>query len=351
MRLITTQAWKSIYLVLRPNNLSIYKDQNEDKLRHKIHLSDLTAVAFLKDPKQKRQNVFGLFSPSRNYHLEARSRKDAEEWVELIRKEARIEEEEEEMFLGSPGTTAEQPSFLQRKIRKETEQKIIHDDRLGSSSPEPSDPISRIPTKSIPIAPNPRRISQTIEYSGNELSHSEMSDSGMGPLSYLSTSKTSIPSASDKSAAGPRPISSSASRPPLSALSASQLSVNNSTDPSLGDPDRIIFQDHLLYLKSTGGVRQWKSVWVVLRPRSLALYKTNAEYAPVLIISMSTVVDAVEIDALSKTKRNCLQVITEEKSYRFCARDEEGLDRCLGAFKSLLKRRRDNGAVTGNARS
>src|SRR5579871_2037819 len=97
------QAWKPIYLVLRPNLLSIYKDQNEVKLRHKILLSDLTAVALLKDPKQRRQNVFGLFSPSRDYHLEAKSKKDAEEWVELIRQEARIEEEEEEMLLASPG--------------------------------------------------------------------------------------------------------------------------------------------------------------------------------------------------------------------------------------------------------
>jgi len=77
-----------------------------------------------------------------------------------------------------------------------------------------------------------------------------------------------------------------------------------------------------------------------------------------MIISMSSVVDAVEIDALSKTKRNCLQVITEEKSYKFCARDEEGLDRCLGAFKSLLKKRKDKeaaaaaaGIVTANTRS
>lgn len=59
--------------------------------------------------------------------------------------------------------------------------------------------------------------------------------------------------------------------------------------------------------------------------------------------------DAVEIDALSKTKKHCLQVITEEKTYRFCAVDEEGLDRCLGAFKSLLKKRRDKEAAAAAA--
>ncbi|RAL68448.1 hypothetical protein DID88_007177 [Monilinia fructigena] len=135
-------------LVLRPNYLSIYKDQNEDKLRHKIHLSDLTAVAFLKDPKQKRRNVFGLFTPSRNYHLEATTKGDAEEWVDLIRKEGRIDEERrEEMLLASPSgnITSTYPGFDQamanERLQRRTEAQILHDERLGSSSPEPTEPI------------------------------------------------------------------------------------------------------------------------------------------------------------------------------------------------------------------
>jgi hypothetical protein len=36
-----------------------------------------------------------------------------------------------------------------------------------------------------------------------------------------------------------------------------------------------------------------------------------------------------------------LQIITEEKSYRFCTHDEESLIQCLGAFKSLLAKRRE----------
>lgn len=71
-------------MVLRSNYLSIYKDKNEEKLRQKIDLADLTAVTSLKDPKNKRHNLFGLFTPSRNYHLEASSAKDAAEWVYVM---------------------------------------------------------------------------------------------------------------------------------------------------------------------------------------------------------------------------------------------------------------------------
>jgi len=325
---LSLQAWKPIFLVLRQNYLSIYKDENEDKLRHKIALSDLTAVAFLKDPKQKRQNVFGLFSPSRNYHLEAASRKDAEEWVELIRKEARIEEEEEEMLLASPGGNATgRYSGFERAMQQHNEARRLHDERVGSSSPEPSDPMPLTPRmKPIGVSMG-RRVSHTIDYSGNELaSHSDMSDTDVTRARGASSL-----SAQEDSLA----VKAPASRPMLGARNVSQLSGFNVEQ----DPERVVWQGFLLYLKTKGGVRQWKDMWVVLRPRSITMYES--EYSPLLLISMSSVINVVEIDPLSKTKKNCLQVITEEKSYKFCARNEETLDKSLGAFKSLLAKRKD----------
>jgi hypothetical protein len=103
----------------------------------------------------------------------------------------------------------------------------------------------------------------------------------------------------------------------------------------------VVWQGYLLYLRSKGGVRQWKDLWAVLRTKNLALYKDDGEYSPRLIIPLSSVVSAVEIDPVSKSKTHCMQLITEEKSYRFCAHSEESLDKSLGAFKSLLAKRKD----------
>jgi hypothetical protein len=325
-----TKAWKPIFLVLRPNSLSIYKDQNEDKLRQKIILSDLTAVAFLKDPKQKRQNVFGLFSPSRNYHLEANSRKDAEEWVDLIRTEARIEEEEEEMLLASPGgTVTGSYGGFERAMQEHNEQRRLHDERLGSSSPEPSDPIPRATrTKALGVAA-PRRPSHTIEYSGNELaSHSDLSETEISRARR--ESRVSI-------AEEPLAVQPPDTRPIIGARNVSQMSGFNVEQ----DPERVVWQGYLLYLSSKGGVRRWKDLWVVLRPKNIALYKNDSEYSPILIISLSSVINAVEVDPLSKTKVHCMQIITEEKSYKFCAHNEDTLDKSLGAFKSLLAKRKE----------
>jgi hypothetical protein len=57
------------------------------------------------------------------------------------------------------------------------------------------------------------------------------------------------------------------------------------------------------------------------------------------------IVSAVEIDAMSKSKKDCMQIITEDKTYRFCAPDEESLAKWLGALKSQLvdKRKKEDG--------
>lgn len=316
-----TKAWKPVFLVLRPNTLSLYKSDKESKLRHKVYLSELSAATLLKDPKQKRHNLFGLFSPAKNYHFEASTAEDAKDWIELIRRDARIEEEEEEMFLASPIVRRQSYAAVDvlgnsaSGAQKETS---VEHDRNISSSPEPTDIL---PPK--PLSSSTRRPSHTYEssgFSGNELvSHSDFSDC-----------EAPRPSRSISNSAGQL-------RPVMGGRNLSQLSGINVEN----DPDRVVWQGWLQLLKHKRGVRQWKNCWAVLRPRNLILYKDEAEYTAAFIMPLSTVVNTVDIDALAKNKPYCMQIITDEKSYRFSTQDEETLVKCLGAFKSLLSRRRD----------
>ncbi|KAH6654340.1 hypothetical protein BKA67DRAFT_658644 [Truncatella angustata] len=326
-----TKTWKSVYLVLRPNNLSLYKSDNESKLRHKVYLSDLSAATLLKDPKQKRHNLFGLFSPAKNYHFQAPSAKDAQEWIELIRQDARIEEEEEEMFLASPIVRRQSYNAVgllgnnnTSGVLKETS---MDHDRCLSSSPEPTDPL---PPK--PLSSSGRTLSQLESSSGgissnDFVSHSDFSDCE-APRVGASMENLAV-----------RSLSNSAAqlRPMLGGRNQSQLSGLNIEN----DPDRVVWQGWLQLLKHKRGVRQWKNCWAVLRPRNMILYKDESEYTAAFIMPLSTVVNVVDIDPLSKAKLHCMQIITDEKSYRFCVHDEEGLVQCLGAFKSLLSKRRE----------
>lgn len=311
---------------MRPNTLSIYKSDKEDRLRRKIYLSDLTAVTLLKDPKQKRHNVFGLFSPAKNYHFQAPTLKDAQEWVQLIRDDARIEEEEEEMFLASPVVRTEQPCLGFAALGRRASTRGVPDqERLASSSPEPLGiPVPALSTSQV------RRPSHldSSGLSGNELaSHSDLSDTDMPRLPGISFE--SLPQSP--------PNSFPQAQTGFDLRNASQTSGINVEH----DPDRVIWQGWLWFLRSKRGVRQWKDSWAVLRPRNLILYKDESEYSVLFIVYLSSILNVVDMDPISRTKIHCLQIITEEKSYRFCAHDEESLVQCLGAFKSLLARRKE----------
>ncbi|KAF4968494.1 hypothetical protein FSARC_4119 [Fusarium sarcochroum] len=318
-----TKKWKTVYLVLRPNTLSLYKTESEDRLRHQLYLSDITAVAELKDPKHKRDNVFGLFSPSRNYHFQAPSAQDAKEWMDLIRRDARIDEEEDEMFLASP-RAAHQSNNGINPVSINGNRPSEHE-RFLSSSPEPmASSAPRYITSS-----GSRRRSSILESSGLSgaefASHSDLSD-----CEAFRPQDSSFDSLAVQLPPG-------AVRQGLGLRSASQVSVSNVEQ----DPDRVIWQGRLYLLRHRRGMRQWKDMWAVLRPRNLILYKDESEYTARWILPLSAVVNVVDLDPLSKSKKHCLQVITEEKSYRFCAHDEDALVCCIGAFKSLLAKRRE----------
>ncbi|PON25424.1 hypothetical protein TGAM01_v205718 [Trichoderma gamsii] len=329
-----TKNWKTIYLVLRPNGVSLYKDAKEAKLRHHIYLSELSAVAILKDPKHKRKNLFGLFSASRNFHFAAPTPQDAQEWVDLIRKVARLDEEEDEMYFGSPGSHGMSPTA------PALESWGNHIDNALSSSPENLTPFDASAPK---FMGSHRRISFTLEssgLSGNEmLSYSDFSDSEVPRshgVSFENLAVKPIPEATTDTDTRPRQAVLPGQRPETSARSASQISAVTAEQES----ERVIWQGSLWMQRTKRGVRQWKSMWGVLRARQLVLYKDESEYAARAIVEVADVVNVVEIDPVNKSKTHCLQIITEEKTYRFCAPDEESLVLFLGAFKSLLTKRK-----------
>lgn len=267
-------------------------------------------MARQRDSKKKMDNVFGIFSPARNYHLSAASEKEAQQWVDLIRMEARIDEEEGEMTLMSPTGKKTFTGF--DRARRE----VISPNIASSSSDNEARPMSATAPEAMHSA---RRPSQALNYSGNErssISDCDFSDTGGG----FRASSASLPR-----------------KLPQQKRNFSQQS-NIGTTP---DDERVVYHGWLYLLKSKGGVRQWRKMWVVLRPKGLAFYKTEEEYSATHIIPFSSIIDAVDIDSVSRSKQYCMQVITDEKNFRFCAPDENSLAKWLGAFKSLLIKRKE----------
>lgn len=266
------KVWKSVHLVLRPNLLSIYKDGQETQLRHQVNLSEITAVAMQKDRKRKGQHkgVFGLFSPSRNFHLDAFSEQEAKSWIELIGRESRINEKNKNI---RPDGDRKAYIASGRLGRPSDEASKSSRGRGSSSSPEPfgrTSMTSRL-TATQPISIRER--SNTQDYSGNECgSYSDLSDApAFG--SYRDSSMGARQSVRGFLSTPPVTFQGDlySDRPPKTAGSESQLGIVKTSK----DEERVVCHGHLLCLRSRRGVRHWKRYWAVVRPTSLGLYKNE----------------------------------------------------------------------------
>ena len=312
-------SWKPAYIVLRPNLLSIYKSDDETGLSASVTLNDVTAVAQVK--KAKPENVFGVFTPAKNFYFQGLSDTDMQDWVQKIRVEAGADLLDE-FTLPSPRLA---PGLAEMRgydtTSGEEDNARPRSSRSCGGWQETTGPRSRSSTVQ-------KSTSHTNEYSGNEMtSYSDFSD---------------VPSSLPNNMASPgpkssilTPIASGQKLRPSTARNASQMSgfdVN-------ADPERVIRHGWLLCLRSKGGVKSWKSLWVVLRARAISFYKDGDEYSASKVVPMSSIINAADIDPVSKNKTFCFQIIVEDKTYRLCAADEDDLAKWLGALKSVLAKR------------
>ena len=179
------------------------------------------------------------------------------------------------MTYGSPVVQEKDYQSLTHAIRSSDDHDAWERERLGSSSPEPADHSLPSTTRDGIRIPGPvKPLHHEFDYSGNEHgSYSDFSDTApartYGPLSVLPSNPAL------------RVISNAATSVPSTTLSEHQRPEVTRNPSDLGvhqpeqDTERVVWHGYLLCLKSKGGVRQWKKLWVVLRPKNLVFYKTE----------------------------------------------------------------------------
>lgn len=187
----------------------------------------------------KRDNVFGIFSPSKNYHLQGESFKDSEEWVELIRNAAALTDTGEEYVMNT----------------------AHHEECPQSPMATPSSPLFLANPSTGRIQPLAigGMSSHTLEYSGAEVA----SCSSFSDAARVSQLSLSHPEPGPSTNPGPE---QNFPRPSVQKTATGLSEMENS---------RVIWHGYLYCLKSKGGVRQWKKLWVVVRPINVAFYKTE----------------------------------------------------------------------------
>ncbi|KAG0221026.1 hypothetical protein B0O80DRAFT_457039 [Mortierella sp. GBAus27b] len=93
---------------------------------------------------------------------------------------------------------------------------------------------------------------------------------------------------------------------------------------------KVVRQGYLL--KFGNKYKTWRKKWFVLRGEQLTYYKNNKEYQPHGIIPLSTIIDCLQTDPVSKSKQFCLRIVTAKRSFVCCAPDEDTLLQWLDAL-------------------
>ncbi|KAF9908928.1 hypothetical protein BX616_011334 [Lobosporangium transversale] len=94
---------------------------------------------------------------------------------------------------------------------------------------------------------------------------------------------------------------------------------------------KVVRQGYLLKLGKT--YKTWRKKWFVLRGDKLTYYKNAKEYQPLGIIPLSTIIDSLQTDPVSKHKQYCLRIVTSsKKSIVLCAPDEDTLLQWIDAL-------------------
>ncbi|KAF8930125.1 hypothetical protein BGZ47_000736 [Haplosporangium gracile] len=86
-------------------------------------------------------------------------------------------------------------------------------------------------------------------------------------------------------------------------------------------------------LKLGNKYKTWRKRWFVLRGDKLTYYKNHKEYQPHGIIPLSTIIDCLQTDPVSKSKQYCLRIVTAKRSFVCCAPDEDTLLQWLDALQ------------------
>lgn len=223
-------------------------------MHRQILLTDVTAVAALKDVKQPC--VFGVFLSNRTFHFQGATEADTAEWVAKIRS-AVIVDGDDDMVLNSPL----QPDDTMILASPASMHPSSGGNRLGSSSSDFGSPVG-------PSFRGAGRLStQTLDYSGPDVgSVSSISDGArISQLSLAHAGAVLSDNEQQQQQQQQQPPP-----PPEPKIVRNESGLSQHT----GLP-RVIWHGFLYCLKSTRGVKQWKKYWIVVRNVNIAFYKNE----------------------------------------------------------------------------
>ncbi|CAG8515875.1 5985_t:CDS:2 [Acaulospora colombiana] len=280
--------WKRRWFVLRPTKLAYYKSEKEYELLQNLDLNDIRAVAEVK--LKNKTDVFGIVTPKRTYYVHAASKKELDEWVDAINKVKKEVQDSDLLDVDDEGSQAD--SEIMNSYKGKSPANKLHSLKLEtplSSGQAVDEAMSRSP-----------------ESPGIEIPRSppfQSSEQGEG-------------------AAGPIPNGLSSPSSPVTGQFAPDRKDSSSEEyeAEMGEEeenDDTIRSGYVYKLDRYKGKRAHKN------------------------INLSDILDAIEIDDISKSKQHCFKIITPKRNYICRASSEELQVAWLAALQMALNKTKE----------
>ncbi|KAG0203809.1 hypothetical protein BGX28_004050 [Mortierella sp. GBA30] len=351
------KIWKRKWFVLRTSKLACYKDNKEYELLRIIDIRDVHRAAEV--PVKHKSGVFVILTPRRTFTVQANDPSEMRNWIQAIN-HAKLQSE----FMASSSDLDSCPGST-------VQLGLTHQQRLGPANASLMDKGDKAHSEGTHAILQSTQATHTRTASSPKLSIYRKAMS----LSLITTGTKSIEISNPSSprmeqvhAGGEPPVGSfssgvsyaAAGAPPETpcspGLSGGELFWMNGDhnlssgeeelddDPSALEAGRlasevdapgsgivtceqleskVVRQGYLLKLGNK--YKTWRKKWFVLRGDKLTYYKNTKEYQPHGIIPLSTIIDCLQTDPVSKSKQYCLRIVTSKRSFVCCAPDEDTL--------------------------
>lgn len=271
-----THQWRNVWVVLRNCQLSYYKNEKEYKALKVFNIDSILSFSEVKD---RASNHLAIYTNNRILHFRAANRPLFDKWINAL-KELDCRRQVEMGLIQSSGLTPK-----------------------GNSGTTPE-----------------RTGAEMAQSSSNE------EDTGNAISAYIPNEERVMGNSTEECAE-------------QRSIGAHHTTESTNLDKSCTveeDDEFVVQQGYLQKLKKRYNI--WQKYYVVMTNKSVSFFKHQEDIKKFKVISSlpaNDIIDLIELDPLSKSKKWCFLLITPTKRKRFCASSEADMLAWLSALKFL----------------
>ncbi|KAF7729240.1 hypothetical protein EC973_004770 [Apophysomyces ossiformis] len=315
--------------------------RREYKLLRIIDLHEIHSVVQVTS-KNKYKHVFAIITPKRMYYVQAQDQQDMNSWFEAIeRTKAELRLYDADDDASSVDRDQEFAKDVVSSYQSNHTANMLHQRRRSSGGVYDA---SRRPSAGHIVTSPVNERSTHVNVPPVDIPKARAHAAAEGLSSYSTGHTYPLSPSSD----------SQVQQHMAEGLASSEDEEDYSWNYDIANVQQEETRNRVLiegYLLKLGRNKGWRKRWFVLRTDTLAYYEDDKEYSPHRIIPLTHIIDSLEIEPISKSKRFCFKIIIPKRNYVLCASTEVDLESWLDALSVAVRRAKKEEGEAGSDRA